>query len=312
MNTYVIEREIPGASSSPTRSCAASPARPTTPSSRSNKPYTWLHSYVAGDKIYCFHQAESADVIREHARRGGFPPTSSPRSPRCSTAPARGTSPLTSTGSPGRWPGEPASTRLAREPRRADRTRVERAPRSRPRWREATRRPRLARAARRRGGRRQDALRRGGARRPRTRRFLRGSAGSRRRPPTGRSSPRCASSCARCPDGLPQLRPAAPAPRAAAARARRGAPTESDRATLFEAIRCGLAAVGRRAPGGDPARRPPVVRRRHARAARRAAPARCASCRCSWSAPTAPTRSRARTRCGGCATTCAATGCCAS
>ena len=28
---------------------------------------------MAGDKIYCFHQAESADVIREHAKEGGFP-----------------------------------------------------------------------------------------------------------------------------------------------------------------------------------------------------------------------------------------------
>ena len=37
------------------------------------KPYTWLHSYVAGDKIYCFHQAENAEVIREHAKTGGFP-----------------------------------------------------------------------------------------------------------------------------------------------------------------------------------------------------------------------------------------------
>ena len=37
------------------------------------KPYKWLHSYVAGDKVYCVHQAENADVIREHARVGGFP-----------------------------------------------------------------------------------------------------------------------------------------------------------------------------------------------------------------------------------------------
>jgi hypothetical protein len=28
---------------------------------------------VAGDKIYCIHEAESADVIRRHAREGGFP-----------------------------------------------------------------------------------------------------------------------------------------------------------------------------------------------------------------------------------------------
>jgi hypothetical protein len=36
-------------------------------------PYTWVTSYVAGDKIYCVHEAEDAETIREHARRGGFP-----------------------------------------------------------------------------------------------------------------------------------------------------------------------------------------------------------------------------------------------
>ena len=38
-----------------------------------HKPYKWLHSYVAGNKIYCVHQAENADVIREHASAGKFP-----------------------------------------------------------------------------------------------------------------------------------------------------------------------------------------------------------------------------------------------
>ena len=36
-------------------------------------PYTWVTSFVAGDKIYCLHEAEDASVILEHARRGGFP-----------------------------------------------------------------------------------------------------------------------------------------------------------------------------------------------------------------------------------------------
>ena len=36
-------------------------------------PYTWVTSYVAGDKIYCVHEAEDAETILEHARRGGFP-----------------------------------------------------------------------------------------------------------------------------------------------------------------------------------------------------------------------------------------------
>ena len=36
-------------------------------------PATWHKSYVAGDKIYCLHETDDAETIREHARRGGFP-----------------------------------------------------------------------------------------------------------------------------------------------------------------------------------------------------------------------------------------------
>jgi len=35
--------------------------------------YTWRHSYVAGDKIYCVHETDDAETVHEHARRGGFP-----------------------------------------------------------------------------------------------------------------------------------------------------------------------------------------------------------------------------------------------
>ena len=33
----------------------------------------WVHSYVTDDKIYCVYNAPSEDLVREHARRGGFP-----------------------------------------------------------------------------------------------------------------------------------------------------------------------------------------------------------------------------------------------
>jgi hypothetical protein len=35
----------------------------------------WVQSYVTDDKIYCVYIAPSADLVREHARRGGFPAT---------------------------------------------------------------------------------------------------------------------------------------------------------------------------------------------------------------------------------------------
>ena len=73
MKTFLIEREIPGA-----EELTDDQLRDITRASNGavaelEKPYKWLHSYVAGNKIYCVHQAENADVVREHARRGRFP-----------------------------------------------------------------------------------------------------------------------------------------------------------------------------------------------------------------------------------------------
>lgn len=37
------------------------------------KPYTWVQSFVAGDKLYCVHIAPDEETVREHAWRGDFP-----------------------------------------------------------------------------------------------------------------------------------------------------------------------------------------------------------------------------------------------
>lgn len=73
MKRFIIEREIPGA-------CELTDAELTEISKRSNTamvslgvPYRWVNSYIAGDKIYCVHEADDEDVIREHSRRGGLP-----------------------------------------------------------------------------------------------------------------------------------------------------------------------------------------------------------------------------------------------
>ena len=36
-------------------------------------PYNWIASYVAGDKIYCLHEAENKEAIYKHASEGGCP-----------------------------------------------------------------------------------------------------------------------------------------------------------------------------------------------------------------------------------------------
>jgi hypothetical protein len=73
MHTFVIERNVPGAGD-------LSPAEIQAITEKSNAvvaslgvPYEWHGSYAAGDKIYCIHSAESADVIVQHAKCGGFP-----------------------------------------------------------------------------------------------------------------------------------------------------------------------------------------------------------------------------------------------
>jgi Protein of unknown function (DUF4242) len=73
VKTYIIEREIPGASELSHEELRGITKTSNQAVASLGKPYTWLHSYVAGDKVYCVHQAEEAAVVEEHARVGGFP-----------------------------------------------------------------------------------------------------------------------------------------------------------------------------------------------------------------------------------------------
>lgn len=73
MPSFLIERNIPGAAQL-TREQLRDIARTSNAVVDGlDTDYTWNFSYVAGDKIYCVHEAEDAETVREHARRGGFP-----------------------------------------------------------------------------------------------------------------------------------------------------------------------------------------------------------------------------------------------
>ncbi len=76
MKTYLIEREIPNAGK-------LTPAEKKSISQTScsvlkemGSGIQWVHSYVTGNKIYCIYKAESEDLIRKHAEKGGFPANS--------------------------------------------------------------------------------------------------------------------------------------------------------------------------------------------------------------------------------------------
>ena len=73
MATFLIERNIPGASQLTPEQLRAIARTSNEVVEGLGVPYTWQQSYVAGDKIYCLHEAEDAETVREHARRGGFP-----------------------------------------------------------------------------------------------------------------------------------------------------------------------------------------------------------------------------------------------
>jgi hypothetical protein len=68
MPKYVIERDVPGAGTASDEQLQYD-ARESNAVLRDLGPdIQWLESFVTDDKIYCVYIAESADVIREHAR----------------------------------------------------------------------------------------------------------------------------------------------------------------------------------------------------------------------------------------------------
>jgi len=73
MPTFIIEREIPGADKLTAAELKDISAKSNEVVAGLGVPYKWVTSYVAGDKIYCVHEAPSAEAIRKHAEQGGFP-----------------------------------------------------------------------------------------------------------------------------------------------------------------------------------------------------------------------------------------------
>jgi len=73
MPKYVIEREIPGVGKMTAEQLKAISQISCEVLSNLGPQIQWVHSYVATDKIYCVYNAPNEEMIREHARQGGFP-----------------------------------------------------------------------------------------------------------------------------------------------------------------------------------------------------------------------------------------------
>jgi len=73
MPKYVIEREIPGAGKLSSKELQAISQKSCGVLSQMGPRIQWVHSYVTDDKVYCVYVAPNEEMVREHAKRGGFP-----------------------------------------------------------------------------------------------------------------------------------------------------------------------------------------------------------------------------------------------
>jgi hypothetical protein len=73
MPKFVIEREIPGAGKLSAQELQAISQRSCGVLLNMGPQIQWVHSYVTDDKIYCVYLAPNEELVREHARLGGFP-----------------------------------------------------------------------------------------------------------------------------------------------------------------------------------------------------------------------------------------------
>jgi cell division inhibitor SulA len=73
MPKYVIEREVPGVGSLTAEQMQAISQTSCGVLQKLGPQIQWLQSYVTGDKIYCIYIAPNEEIVREHARQGGFP-----------------------------------------------------------------------------------------------------------------------------------------------------------------------------------------------------------------------------------------------
>jgi hypothetical protein len=73
MPKYVIEREIPDAGKLSAADLQGISAKSCGVLRDLGPSIQWVESYVTDDKVYCVYIAPNEDLVREHARLGGFP-----------------------------------------------------------------------------------------------------------------------------------------------------------------------------------------------------------------------------------------------
>ncbi len=73
MPKYVIERDIPKIGDVTPDQVIAISQKSCSVLNTLGPKIQWVHSYVTQDKIYCVYIAPNEEMVKEHARQGGFP-----------------------------------------------------------------------------------------------------------------------------------------------------------------------------------------------------------------------------------------------
>ncbi len=73
MEKFVIERDIPKAGELKSAELQTISQTSCNVLNALGTDIQWVQSYVTDDKIYCVYLAKNEELIREHAKRGGFP-----------------------------------------------------------------------------------------------------------------------------------------------------------------------------------------------------------------------------------------------
>ena len=76
LDKYVIERDLPGAGKLSAAELQGIARKSNGVLATMGPNIQWVESYVTGDKIYCIYNAPNEEMIREHAKQGGFPANS--------------------------------------------------------------------------------------------------------------------------------------------------------------------------------------------------------------------------------------------
>jgi hypothetical protein len=73
LNRYIIERNITGVGKGSDEDFSKMAEKSNGVLNALGPKILWVKSYVTDDKVYCEYLAENENIVREHAKLGGFP-----------------------------------------------------------------------------------------------------------------------------------------------------------------------------------------------------------------------------------------------